>query len=100
MALWRNTNEVKLWFREIDNKKKAKFITFDVVDFYPSITKDLLDRALEHARNMTNIDETTVRTIKHSKNALYLMTEPLGLMRYLNGSTKTSREARNSYNTT
>ena len=78
LTLWRNTNELKLWFGEIDNKKKVKFITFDVVDFYPSITEDLLDRALERARNMTDIDETTVHTIKQSKNPSYLMTEPLG----------------------
>ena len=64
LTLWRNTNEVKLWFGNINNKKKAKFITFDVVDFYPSITEDLLDRALNHATNMTDIDETTIRTIR------------------------------------
>ena len=64
--------------RQQKRKLNNKSITFDVVDFYPSITEDLLDRAPEHARNMTNIDETTVRTIKHSKNPFYIMTEPLG----------------------
>ena len=33
LSLWRSTNDVKLWFGNISNKKKAKFITFDVVDF-------------------------------------------------------------------
>ena len=57
-------------FGNISNKKKAKFITFDVVDFYPSITKYLLSRPLEYAKSITCIDETTVQTMLHPKKSL------------------------------
>ena len=40
------------------------------MDFYPSITEDLLNRALEYAKSITSIDETTVQTILHFKKSL------------------------------
>ena len=46
---WRNTSEVINWFKEIDNKSKHCFFKFDIVDFDPSITKELLLNALKFA---------------------------------------------------
>ena len=37
--LWANSYETIEWFRGIKNKSKATFIQFDIIDFYPSITK-------------------------------------------------------------
>ena len=34
-----NSYETIEWFRRIKNKSKATFIQFDIIDFYPSITK-------------------------------------------------------------
>ena len=31
---WRNTSTVIDWFKSITNKKKAKFVKFDIVDLY------------------------------------------------------------------
>ena len=39
---WRNTHTVIDWFKSIPNKAKARFIKFYIVDFYPSITENLL----------------------------------------------------------
>jgi hypothetical protein len=39
---WRNTASVIEWFQNIPNKNKCKFLKFDVVDFYPSISEELL----------------------------------------------------------
>ena len=44
-----NTKEVLNWFKSIKNKKNYKFILFDIESFYPSITKELLEKALEWA---------------------------------------------------
>ena len=44
-----NTRDVLDWFKSIKNKKIFKFISFDIVSFYPSITLELLVEALEWA---------------------------------------------------
>ena len=39
---WRNTQAVITWFKNIKSKSSSSFMKFDIVDFYPSILKDLL----------------------------------------------------------
>ena len=55
--IWRNTYEVLDWFNSIQNKQKASFIVFDIVDFYPSISKHLLSAALDFASQYTTITD-------------------------------------------
>ena len=50
-----NTKAVLNWFNSIKNKKIFKFILFDIVSFYPSITQELLEEALEWAAQYTNV---------------------------------------------
>ena len=49
-----NTREVISWFESVKNEGKLKFILFDIVAFYPSITPALLNRALEWAKKYVN----------------------------------------------
>ena len=44
---WQSTKQVLQWFTNIDQKKDRYFLQFDIVDFYPSITVDLLNKALK-----------------------------------------------------
>ena len=39
---WKNTASVLQWYKNLPNKRNSAFISFDVVEFYPSITEDLL----------------------------------------------------------
>ena len=39
---WRSTKEVIRWFNNLENKKQLSYLTFDIVDVYPSITDNLL----------------------------------------------------------
>ena len=39
---WRKTDAVVTWFQNIENKGISSFIKFDIVNFYPSISTDLL----------------------------------------------------------
>ena len=39
---WTNTKQVIDWLKHIQNKNKMSFIQFDIVEFYPSITYELL----------------------------------------------------------
>ena len=67
---WKNTKAVLSWFNSIHNKENYSFIAFDVVDFYPSISIDLLNAALEFASNYDNITENERHIILHAKKSL------------------------------
>ena len=54
---WRSTKDVTTGFENIKDKKRKSFIAFDINDFYPSITEDLLRNALDFATCYTNIRE-------------------------------------------
>ena len=47
---WRETKKVIDWFKGITKKNKRKFLKFDIVDFYPSISKDILLRSIDFAK--------------------------------------------------
>ena len=38
----KNTNDVISWLKSIKNKQNCMFISLDIKDFYPTITKELL----------------------------------------------------------
>lgn len=67
---WRNTSDVLTWFTNIPNKKKSKFIKFDIVEFYPSISETLLSDALTFAQTITDIEIAQIEIIKHSRKSL------------------------------
>ena len=57
------------WFRSLQNKQNLKFIKFDVVNFYPNITENLLTNSLNWARQFVDIpkqDETIILQAKKS----------------------------------
>ena len=61
---WKNTQEVIDWFKGIDQKEHYKFIMFDIKDFYPSFSKELLNDALIFAKTIINLDD-------HDKKIIY-----------------------------
>ena len=67
---WRNTAAVIEWFKSIPNNPRSSFIKFDICDFYPSITEQLLDRAIDFAKSTTNISDTELKIIKHARKSL------------------------------
>ena len=60
---WRNTSAVITWFNILPNKQKSKFLTFDVIDFYLSISENLLNNAINYAKQFTVIDDHTISII-------------------------------------
>ena len=66
---WRNTAAVD-WFKRIEHKQHSRFIKFDICEFYPSITEELFDKAITFARTKTNISDTDLNIIKHSRKSL------------------------------
>ncbi|GFR92971.1 hypothetical protein ElyMa_002631400 [Elysia marginata] len=74
---WTKTRDVIHWFENIKTKKQQSFIIFDICDFYPSITKDLLEEALDFASLHTSLTGEERNIILHTKNStLYSNNEP------------------------
>ena len=67
---WKNTNDVISWFKSIKNKQNCKFISFDIKDFYPTITKELLSKCLSLAETKAQITEDDKKIIYHSRKSL------------------------------
>lgn len=72
---WRNTSDVLNWFREFENKERGSFIVFDIEQFYPSITEDLLKRAIAWAETQVNIEEKDKHLILATKKTLLYHSE-------------------------
>ena len=67
---WRNSTDVISWFKSIPCKERKSFISFDITDFYLSISEQLLDRSISWARQFTDITEKDINIIKHARKSL------------------------------
>ena len=67
---WRNIQAVIEWFKNIEDKKSSTFIKFDIVEYYPSISEDLLTKAINFAKSITPIENKIIHTIKHCRKSL------------------------------
>ena len=67
---WRNTNTVIDWFKSIRNKHLYKFVVFDVKEFYPSITENMLKKALTFAEAHTHLSDDDKAIIYHARKSL------------------------------
>ena len=54
---WKNSLSVIDRFNNIKNKPRHSFVTFDIAEFYPSITEKILDKAIAWAQNYVTISE-------------------------------------------
>ena len=66
---WKNTNIVINWFKRIKNKQNGKFISFNIKDFYPAITNELLSKCLSFAETKVQITEDDKKIIYHSRKS-------------------------------
>ena len=72
LTQFNNTNDLLIWYNSLPDKQKLHFISFDICSFYPSITKELLRKAIEHASQYTDITEDKKEVLFHtSKSLLY-----------------------------
>ena len=66
------------WFKIIKDRKRFKFVQFDTVEFFPSITENLLILDLEFAQDFINISDDNKRIILQAKQSiLYKSDSPL-----------------------
>ena len=68
--LWKNSNDTIEWFRNIKNKIKTIFTQFDIIDFYPSITKEVLIDSINYARKYVEITKEQYQIILASRKTV------------------------------
>ena len=69
---WKNTTDVLNWFQKIENKERATFLQFDIENYFPSITAELLEKALSWAGEQVEIKNQEKEIILSTKlNILY-----------------------------
>ena len=66
---WTNTDQVISWFEKLDHGKQ-QFLKFDVKDFYPSISKKLIGKALKFARKYTTISKREEKIIYNATKSV------------------------------
>ena len=66
---WRNTADALKWFNNIENNNNKKFFQLDIVEFYPSISEELLNETLNFASDTINLDKDTIDIIRHSRKS-------------------------------
>ena len=67
---WKNTDAVIKWFNSISNKSECVFVLFDIMNFYPSITEQLLDQAVHFSKEYLNITSDELNITMQSRNTL------------------------------
>ena len=74
---WRNTDSVINWLNTIENKSQCFFKQLDIIEFYPSISENILDTAINFAKQHTDIFDENLRIIKHCRQfSLYKNHKP------------------------
>ena len=67
---WKNTHSVIDWFKNLKDKNTLSFIMFDICEFYPNITEEILRKALIYAKKHTNITQQEIDIILSTKSGL------------------------------
>ena len=72
---WQNSKSVIDWFVNIRNKNKTTFFQFDIESFYPSISPQLFNKALNFARIIVDISDSDYKIIMQSRKTLLFNNE-------------------------
>ena len=78
---WRNTDTVFDWFKIIRNKLLCKFVVFSIRKIYPSITGNLLKKALTFAEAHTHLSDDVKAIIHHARKSLLFINQQTWMKR-------------------
>ena len=67
---WKNTKAVFSWFTNIQHKDMYSFIAFNVVEFYPSISIELLTEALQFASEYVTLTDNERHIMLEAKSSI------------------------------
>ena len=76
---WRNTTTAIDWFKLLPQKDKLRFAKFDNVEFYPSISNELLNCSISFARSITTTSGSVINIyLITEENLFFLIEHPHG----------------------
>ena len=61
--LWKDSTDISEWFRNIENKSEATFFQLDIIDFFPSISKEILIDGINNAKKYVEITDEQCQII-------------------------------------
>ena len=68
---WKNKVSAIKWFNSLKHKHLMKFVMFDIKGFYPSITQDQMNKALNFASQYIYISKPDIDVIHHARKSLF-----------------------------
>ena len=71
LYLRKNTSAVADWFTEIQEKDRCTFVSFDIIDFYPSTTEELLRKTLNFASRLADQKNDMDSILQARKSMLF-----------------------------
>ena len=66
----KDTSSVIKWFNNFENKERLSFMIFDIESFYPSISENLFIKAIQFARQITEITDEDMNLIIQARKTL------------------------------
>ena len=69
LTQFKNSDDAISWFKNLKNKKRLRFIQFDICKYYESITLELLENVLEWAKMYVDITNEEKEIIMESKKS-------------------------------
>ena len=76
---WRNTTTAIDWFKLLPQKDKLRLAKFDNVEFYPSISNELLNCSISFARSITTTSGSVINIyLITEENLFFLIEHPHG----------------------
>ena len=73
----KNTKAAIDWFNDIESKKSMQFIQIDIKDYYPSITVEILNKAINFAKQYVNIGLDDVEIIMNASKSILFHDEKI-----------------------
>ena len=67
---WHSTSTVIKLFRAIGNKKPSKLIKFVIAEFFLLISAELLEKSINFARSIIEIEDKIINIIIHARKSL------------------------------
>ena len=72
---WTSTGEVKDWFTNLEDKSSLKFLKFDIVAFYPSISQELFDKVICWSKQFYDFTKQQLDVINNSRKSFLFLND-------------------------